>query len=161
MQFINTKQAYPLVFGIVLTLVGMGVWQKSNIQTVRAVPAPLPVVVAQSASPKISTRPHQGHDQIGTLRVSNQTEHPVRIILLLRGVVNGEPLSWDFAPGEGGKEGLQLSMPKDQIKIKSGDVIVAFATDGSRAYWGPSVVGDPNKISWQSDRREWNLIIQP
>jgi len=138
----------------------VGVWQKSN-QTARELPENLPVVVS-SPTVAASKPSSAGQGQKGTLRVGNYTEHPIRLVLLLRqkGQPSTEPLSWDFAPGEGGKDGLQLSMPKAPVYIKQGDVIMAFATDGSRTYWGPTVVGETNTLAWQRDRQEWNLIIQ-
>ena len=165
MQFINAKQAYPLILGMVISLVGVGLWQRLNPLPVREIPDRPTVVV-----PPLPTTPPQPTSipgaQQGALRVGNRTEHPVRIVLLsgkrrganLSGI---EPLNWDFAPSEGGTEGLLLSLPTSQVKVTQGDIIFAFATDGSRIYWGPNVVGQTISPFWDKDRREWSMVLQP
>jgi hypothetical protein len=92
--------------------------------------------------------------------VGNRTEHSVRVVVLSR-TLQIEPLNWDFAPGEGGREGLLLSLPNSKVRVDRGDVIVAFATDGSRAYWGPNVVGETEAPFWDGKRREWSMVLQP
>ncbi len=72
-----------------------------------------------------------------------------------------EPIHWDFAPGEGGQSGLLLSVPQGDVELRSGDVLVAFAQDGSRRYWGPYVVGQTQLPYWNEARSEWQLLIQP
>ncbi len=122
--------------------------------------------------------PQAQSDHSGSFRVGNQTEHPLRIALLPR-QVNGqkdgagskdlqatarydiEPIHWDFAPGEGGQAGLVLSLPQGDLQLEAGDVLVAFAQDGSRRYWGPYVVGQTQLPYWNLDRQEWQLLIQP
>ncbi|WP_019498496.1 hypothetical protein [Pseudanabaena sp. PCC 6802] len=165
MQFIDAKQAYPLILGMVISLVGVGLWQKLNPPTVREITSPLPVTVPPL--PTTSPRPARipGKQQ-GALRVGNRTEHSVRIVLLSgkrdRASWDGvEPVNWDFAPSEGGAEGLLLSLPNGQIEVAQGDIMFAFATDGSRLYWGPHVVGQTNSLVWNGDRREWNMILEP
>ena len=77
----------------------------------------------------------------GSLRVSNRSEHPVRVALLSKRQAEksyGKPAHWDFAPGEGGGKGLMLSLPEGKLQVKQGDILVVFAQDGSRRYWGPS-----------------------
>jgi hypothetical protein len=161
MQFINSKQAYPLILGIALSALAIGVWQKFSSQTERYLPQP-PVTIAQPApslnkSSKLAAIAGQG-----TLRVGNLTDHPIRVVVQARvNSAQSEPVNWDFAPGEGGTQGLQLSLPQDRVKLNKGDIIFAFATDGSRAYWGPNVVGESGSIAWQSDRREWSFILKP
>ncbi len=108
----------------------------------------------------------------GLLRVGNQSEHPIRIALLNRqngaktnlqksqkSSVPNEPVHWDFAPGEGGYQGLVLSIPQGDLSLQSGDVVVAFAQDGSRRYWGPFVVGETPLPFWNPKRSEWQLLI--
>ncbi|MFB2773311.1 hypothetical protein ACE1AT_29170 [Pelatocladus sp. BLCC-F211] len=103
----------------------------------------------------------------GSLRMSNQTEQPVRLALLARkaGVKSNSkenyavPAHWDFAPGEGSEKGLILSLPNNKIKIEKGDVLVAFAQDGSRRYWGPYVVGETPAPVWNPQKQEWELIL--
>jgi hypothetical protein len=111
--------------------------------------------------------------RLGALRVSNQTQHPVRVALLskqpqTRGMVAAKalkpdyspPAHWDFAPEEGAKRGLLLSLPHVDLKLQPGDVLVAFAEDGSRLYWGPYVVGETIAPIWDSQTAEWQLILQ-
>jgi hypothetical protein len=105
---------------------------------------------------------------LGALRISNQTDQPVRVALLATsaspsadGKPNyGEPAHWDFAPGEGSRQGLILSLPDGSLKLKKGDILVAFAQDGSRRYWGPYVVGQMPIPIWNSKTSEWQLILK-
>ncbi len=99
----------------------------------------------------------------GTLRVSNQTSQPVRLALLAR--QSGEskykvPAHWDFASKEGIEKGLILSLPNGNLTLDEGDILVAFAQDGSRRYWGPYVVGETNFPVWNSQRQEWEVIFK-
>lgn len=104
----------------------------------------------------------------GALRLSNQTNYPVRIAFLARRVgakstklpVNGKPAHWDFAPGEGGSKGLVLSLPEGFVKLEKGDILVAFAQDGSGRYWGPYIVGETASPVWNDSSSEWHLILQ-
>lgn len=105
----------------------------------------------------------------GTLRMSNQTDQPVRLALLSRkSAIKGAsartthdevPAHWDFAPGEGSEQGLILSLPESNLKLEKGDILVAFAQDGSRHYWGPYVVGETSVPKWNSQKQEWQLIL--
>ncbi|MBO3460695.1 hypothetical protein G7B40_025680 [Aetokthonos hydrillicola Thurmond2011] len=101
----------------------------------------------------------------GSLRISNQTEQPVRLALLERhlgrksSTKNDIPAHWDFAPKEGSEKGLVLSLPKGKLKLEKGDILVAFAQDGSRSYWGPYVVGETPLPSWSTEKAEWQLVI--
>ena len=107
----------------------------------------------------------------GTLRISNQTNQPVRLALLARqSVAKGSgtkytnydvPAHWDFAPQEGSEKGLILSLPQNNLKLEKGDILVAFAQDGSRRYWGPYVVGETQLPKWNSQNREWQLVLNP
>jgi len=100
----------------------------------------------------------------GILRVSNRSEHPVRVALLSKGQAEksyGKPAHWDFAPGEGGDKGLMLSLPEGKLKVKRGDIVVVFAQDGSRRYWGPYVAGETASPAWNGTAEEWQLILQP
>jgi hypothetical protein len=107
----------------------------------------------------------------GTLRISNQTDQPVRLALLARQSVGkgsaGEktnhdiPAHWDFAPQEGSNKGLMLSLPNGNLKLEKGDILVAFAQDGSRRYWGPYVVGETPLPTWNSQNQEWILVLAP
>jgi len=108
----------------------------------------------------------------GLLRVGNPTDHPVRVAVLLKkpSVKDSAdqnqtgyeaPAHWDFDPGEGSEKGLLLSLPNRQIKLKKGDILVAFAQDGSRRYWGPYVVGETSIPAWTPKVAEWRLTLQP
>jgi len=100
----------------------------------------------------------------GSLRVSNRSEHPVRVALLSKRQAEksyGKPAHWDFAPGEGGGKGLMLSLPEGKLQVKQGDILVVFAQDGSRRYWGPYVAGETASPAWNATAREWQLILQP
>jgi hypothetical protein len=113
----------------------------------------------------------------GMLRVGNLTEHPLRVALLLRRLgpektpsptsptpsksTYEPPAHWDFEPGEGAQKGLLLSLPNRKLKLKKGDILVAFAQDGSRRYWGPYVVGETSVPTWSSQFAEWELIVEP
>ena len=107
----------------------------------------------------------------GSLRMSNQTDQPVRLALLARQSVGkgsaGEktnydiPAHWDFAPQEGSDKGLMLSLPNGNLKLEKGDILVVFAQDGSRRYWGPYVVGETPLPTWNSQKQEWTLVLAP
>jgi len=100
----------------------------------------------------------------GSLRVSNRSEHPVRVALLSKQQAEksyGKPAHWDFAPGEGGGKGLMLSLPEGKLEVKQGDILVVFAQDGSRRYWGPYVAGETASPAWNATAGEWQLTLQP
>ncbi|NET38066.1 MAG: hypothetical protein F6K19_39725 [Cyanothece sp. SIO1E1] len=134
-----------------------------------AIPAPNP---AASNSPAASSN---AASDSGKLRVSNQTNHPIRIALLTQRPESGlitpstspadtqslydQPAHWDFAPAEGSRNGLLLSLPDLNLQLKTGDVLMAFAQDGSRLYWGPYVVGKTSLPTWNPQSSEWLLVI--
>ncbi|HTL89977.1 MAG TPA: hypothetical protein VL134_11290 [Leptolyngbya sp.] len=107
----------------------------------------------------------------GNLRIRNRSDHPVRIALLSRqpkqpNAKSGEPpkgfappAHWDFAPQEGSDSGLLVALPNRSIQLKRGDVVVAFAQDGSERYWGPFVVGETDRPDWNAQAAEWELIL--
>lgn len=129
----------------------------------------------------------------GTLRVGNQTQHPIRLALLQRNFSAAnhassdnanskpitaseqishpisdsgdfdpsEPIHWDFAPREGSYHGLLLSLPDGDLILNPGDVLVAFAQDGSQQYWGPYVVWETDFPRWNARYSEWQLLLQP
>lgn len=106
----------------------------------------------------------------GGLRVSNRSEHSVRVALLLKLPKASSPkvdlppyeppAHWDFAAGEGGQKGLIVSLPNRRINVKKGDVLVAFAQDGSQQYWGPYVINETPAPQWQEQTAEWELILE-
>ncbi|KAI9133250.1 hypothetical protein [Acaryochloris sp. CCMEE 5410] len=105
------------------------------------------------------------------LRISNQTQYPIRIVL--RSHLNPnhpsppnmphfkEPVHWDFAPQEGSIDGLKVSLPSGPMQLYQGDVLMAFALDGSQKYWGPYVVGDTQQPILEKMNAEWHLVIFP
>ncbi|MEN9201957.1 MAG: hypothetical protein Q6K80_04040 [Thermostichus sp. DG_1_6_bins_120] len=100
----------------------------------------------------------------GPFRVGNRTPYPIRLVILLRAgerLLNPETAHWDFAPGEGGSEGLVLSLGEDPLQIGPGDIVVAFTLDGSRRYWGPNVVGESLAPFWNAESGSWSMILQP
>lgn len=125
-----------------------------TIETPIASPSPSPNPIATAS-------PARG-DQVGSLRVSNRTTQPLRIALLAsNGESYQEPVQWDFAPEEGSDRGLKLSLPEGDLQVREGDVLVAFAQDGSRRYWGPYVISKTTQPSWKADSQEWQLVLQP
>ncbi|HEY9727310.1 MAG TPA: hypothetical protein V6D50_12750 [Chroococcales cyanobacterium] len=184
---------YPIfIFLGVLGLIGLGlgllqisIWiepqspdtsslpvlEPSSSPSVETAKQPSPVSPSMSstsptpvASPSKSPDPADVAAQQGGLRVSNLTEHPVRIALLAQKSSTktyGEPAHWDFAPMEGGTQGLILSLPQENLKLKKGDILVAFAQDGSRSYWGPYVVGETSSPVWDRRKTEWELMLKP
>ena len=72
-----------------------------------------------------------------------------------------QPTHWDFAPQEGSQTGLLLSLPQDDLRLRNGDVLVAFALDGSRRYWGPYVVGETAAPTQRTPSSEWTLVLEP
>ncbi|WP_414564506.1 MULTISPECIES: hypothetical protein [unclassified Anabaena] len=107
----------------------------------------------------------------GNLRMSNRTNQPVRLALLARQSqaknadnkhINYDvPAHWDFDPQEGSEKGLKLSLPNGNLKLEPGDIIIAFAQDGSRRYWGPYVVGETSLPEWNQQNQEWLLVLNP
>ncbi|WP_448572235.1 hypothetical protein [Trichothermofontia sp.] len=131
-----------------------------------ASPAPAAVVPSVPSAIAPATTP------LGSLRVSNRTDHPIRVALLTQQAQTettqddpaspyDEPVHWDFAPQEGSTSGLILSLPEQTLQLHPGDVLVAFAQDGSRRYWGPYVVGETPAPLWQPSEAEWQLILTP
>lgn len=141
---------------------------------------PAPVAVSPTA-PAVPVEPSEENSaiaQLGNLRVSNLTGHPVRVALLAQSPnttsasedtstestestdTYNEPVHWDFAPGEGSASGLLLSLPEGELQLQKGDILVVFAQDGSRQYWGPYVVGKTARPTWSSGTEEWQLIVQ-
>ncbi|MDM9583408.1 hypothetical protein [Nostoc sp. GT001] len=157
-------------------------WQTTSVLPEKGIPAslstpaPIPTNRVEHSSkentyPVLADRDKSasiGKDQ-GTLRMSNQTNQPVRLVLLARqSVAKGAskkqthydvPAHWDFAPEEGSEKGLVLSLPQNNLKLEKGDVLIAFAQDGSRRYWGPYIIGETQLPKWNSQNREWQLVL--
>lgn len=130
---------------------------------------PIPKAKPSAAKQELAQSSPQSPAIPGSLRISNQTEQPLRVALLARSGENstaanksdyGEPVHWDFAPGEGSSQGLVLSLPEGNLKLSKGDILVVFAQDGSRRYWGPYVVGATDAPIWNQKTSEWQLILR-
>jgi hypothetical protein len=134
--------------------------------------------VQQATSEVIASQPDPKAIALrqGNLRISNPTDYPVRIALLAKSSTKSKssqiaksatgssyesPAHWDFAPQEGSAKGLIVSLPDHILKVKPGDILVAFAQDGSRQYWGPYVVGETEFPIWNAKTGEWQVILQP
>jgi hypothetical protein len=103
----------------------------------------------------------------GGLRVQNRSPYPVRVVLLSRAVKkpldtqpqNAAPAHWDFAPWEGRLQGVLVVLAERTVRLKPGDIVVAFAQDGSRRYWGPFVVGETPEPQWDQEQEEWRMLL--
>jgi hypothetical protein len=128
------------------------------------VPSP-PPTSAPTAPPLALASDPITEGAIGSLRVSNQTKHPIRVALLSQTVGEStpyaQPAHWDFAPEEGRETGLPLSLPEKKLQLQPGDILVAFAQDGSQRYWGPYVVGKTKAPGWKAKGKEWQLVLRP
>ena len=136
-----------------------------------AIPTASPSVLPSVSTPQTSA---QNALQLGGLRISNQTDYPIRVVLLSQITTQptptpagkdtaaeyDEPIHWDFAPQEGNIQGLLLALPDRDLLLQAGDVLVAFAQDGSRRYWGPYVVGTSVIPQWNLQTKEWQLRVQ-
>jgi hypothetical protein len=133
-----------------------------------------PASIQPAASPKSTASPIATPSAVARaakdgLRVSNQSPNALRVVLLSHQSsksshsAQGErrPAHWDFAPGEGSQNGLLLSLPSEKLVLEPGDVLVAFALDGSRRYWGPYVVGETAAPLQSRSTLEWQLVLRP
>lgn len=153
-----------------LTQLYFSIWIEPSITAEKAPPVlevkpTMPVAIAKKSPPKAVD------PQSDILRISNQTQYPIRIVL--RSHLNPsqtvpanashfkEPVHWDFAPQEGSLEGLKVSVPAGRLQLSPGDVLMAFALDGSQKYWGPYIVGDTSQPIQKNPPSEWHLQIQP
>jgi hypothetical protein len=130
---------------------------------------PVIEVAPDLASPSASPAPSGLQAPLANgLRVRNTSAYAIRVVLMSQEEGQSTqsvnpyraPVHWDFAPQEGSKTGLLLSVPEGNLTLKPGDVLVAFALDGSRHYWGPYVVGKTRGLS-QSKASEWQLVLTP
>lgn len=137
-----------------------------------AVVTPPPPPVPERFKGSVSPRDKGLNDRIrtdptayrGPIRVANRSDHPVRVVLQqTQGAPTAavsEPVHWDFAPQEMGPQGLVLSLPNGQLQLQPQDVLVAFALDGSRLYWGPYQVGRDSQPHWNPQTQEWQLLLE-
>ncbi len=130
-------------------------------------PTPKPTSTPQVLASPSPKPPRPPKSLPNGLRVSNQSPTAVRVVLLsqqntlVKQKPYRPPAHWDFAPNEGSQGGLLLSLPEGNLKLASGDVLVAFALDGSRQYWGPYVVGKTSMPTKVSKSSEWQLKLRP
>ena len=111
----------------------------------------------------------------GKLRVGNRSEHPIRLAMRVKaekaqdGKYNEkvasplkyeQPAHWDFYAGEGGDRGLVVALPSRSVYLQRGDVVFAFAQDGSQRYWGPFIVGETDNPIWNDRSSEWQLVLE-
>ena len=126
--------------------------------------APDEVETSPVASPSTVPQP----PLVDGLRVRNLSPYPVRVVLMTQQAAQNKtssspyraPVHWDFDPHEGSNTGLLLSLPEGNFTLNRGDVLVAFALDGSRHYWGPYIVGKTKGLS-RSAASEWQFVIKP
>ncbi|HIK16239.1 MAG TPA: hypothetical protein IGS53_13280 [Leptolyngbyaceae cyanobacterium M33_DOE_097] len=131
--------------------------------------ADAPATVAAPAQPVVKKPSAQAiAAKRGLFRISNPTDYPVRVALLMRKPGKQKtadkfelPAHWDFAPQEGSLKGLIVSLPNKAVEVKPGDVITVFSQDGSRRYWGPYVVGETPIPEWNPQVGEWKLTLEP
>lgn len=107
-----------------------------------------------------SAAAESGNLRQGELRVGNKTPYPVRVIVT-KSDGSLEGAFWDFAPGEGGTEGIRLALGDKPVLMTDGDVITVFAVDGSRRYWGPNILGRTAAPFWDGKRRIWSTVLRP
>ena len=130
-----------------------------------------PETIGKTLSADNKPDPAMAAARQGTLRVSNRSSHPLRVALLSRQpkttnpklgeppAAGFSPVHWDFSPSEGSEKGLLVSLPDRTVTLKKGDVVVAFAQDGSQRYWGPYIVGETAQPVWASQSAEWELVL--
>jgi len=151
------------LMGIILTFFQVSVSFEQTQPEISSIPATenTPVIAATPVK-KLAysqvTAQSVAHE--GGLRVSNQTDQPLRVALLMRQASSSVPAHWDFAPQEGSEKGLSLSLPNSNLKLQKGDVLVAFAQGSSRRYWGPYIVGETPLPRWNPETSEWLFIIK-
>ncbi len=175
----KSKQNPAIKIALISAIAVFGLWMifrrfQIEVAFTSAPPDQAPVIQTEtgsaSKSPETSAKANAG--LAGNLRISNRSEHPVRIALRSRALKEsgsksditekafGAPAHWDFDPGEGSTGGLMVSLPDRAIKLKKGDVLVAFAQDGSQRYWGPYIVGETDQPNWNSQTNEWELTLE-
>lgn len=170
-----------LIGALLLSQLHINIWLESpDTQAGPLVIEPEPLPADSLVSPTPTAPPKSPQAIADGLRVSNQTDVPIRLVLLPRSAqtsnspnsagpgvpsrnlpVQPGAIHWDFAPMEGSTEGLILSMPNQNLKLESGDVLTAFALDGSKRYWGPYVVGATATPVRQGKPAEWGLVFKP
>lgn len=121
--------------------------------TVAASSTPSPAPTTAEQDPLVRS-------QRGPLRIGNRTPHPLRLVTLLRTgeqVITPKVAHWDFAPGEGSRSGLLLSLGEDPLHLQAGDIVFGHSLDGTGQYWGPYLLGDSRLPTWSSAQDLWIL----
>lgn len=157
---------------LLLTQLYFSIWIEPSVTVEKAPPVLEVQPTAPAVTPTPNPTPPQSIDpRTDILRISNQTQYPIRVVL--RSHLNPnhpspintphfkEPVHWDFAPQEGSIGGLKVSLPSGGLQLYKGDVLMAFALDGSQKYWGPYVVGDTRQPIRKDTASEWHLTISP
>lgn len=174
----------------VLTQLQFRLWIESPSDTEPPIlstrPTTAPTTPTTSPSPRAvaPSPPSPAQALKNGLRVSNQSDYALRVVLLSQSPAmsneaqtndaqtndaqtnsalkrDRKPAHWDFAPSEGSQEGLLLSLPSGKLTLERGDILVAFALDGSRRYWGPYVVGETTVPVQSPATDEWQMILRP
>ncbi|MDG2990759.1 hypothetical protein L3556_07425 [Candidatus Synechococcus calcipolaris G9] len=153
--------AIGIVGAVILSQLQISFWWEPNI-----VDAPTPLIEAEPTTTPTALPPPipPQEPQRDGLRVSNQTSYPLRIVLLNysdRSSQEEHTTHWDFAPMEGNIQGLLLSLPEGNLRLKSGDILMAFSLDGSKRYWGPYIIGESQQLQQDSQTQEWQLTLRP
>lgn len=163
----SKTEALSMVFAALVGGTAAFFLTQLSVEVESSSPAPSGPDLPPAPQQPVSTKPlpERSHQVLNQLRVSNRTSYPIRVVLLPRQEAKAQPynqpLHWDFAPAEGQKNGLLLSRPQGQLHLHDGDVLTAFALDGSRRYWGPYVVGQTVQPTPSSSGSEWHLLLQP
>jgi hypothetical protein len=187
MKEMNLKPNPAIKIALVSALLLLGGWlvlRRFEIEVGVTEPESVPVIKTNPSAngdrdrgtvPLPTTKPDVARavTRQGTLRISNRSTHPLRVALLSKqpkandtksGATSAArfeaPAHWDFAPSEGSEKGLLVSLPDRNITLKKGDVVVAFAQDGSQRYWGPYIVGETDRPTWNSQTAEWELVLE-
>ncbi|NJO71336.1 MAG: hypothetical protein HC825_05840 [Oscillatoriales cyanobacterium RM1_1_9] len=135
----------------------------SNIANIKNPESSVPLAAEPPSNSDSNLASDSAGNPVGKLQAGNQTQHPVRVVLQRRSGTSAqaEPVHWDFAPQEGRTKGLTLSLPDENLVLASGDILVVFAQDGSRRYWGPYIVDETSLPRWDNSTQTWELTIQP
>jgi len=92
--------------------------------------------------------------RLGSLRVGNPTPLPLKVLLTR---TDGSHQVWTLAPRQGQSEGQALT----NLAVAEGDLLLILATDGSRRYWGPNILGFTPAPFWDGKRRIWSTLVRP
>lgn len=188
-QVVKTSKVLPFIVtglvagigGFILSQLQISIWLEPSpsgngsppiIEVDQAASPPRPTDSNASPGPQSQLPPTLAPTAApNSLRVSNRTPKPLRVVLLAHQSPSSSPLAspsryeepvhWDFAPQEGSQQGLLLSLPDSDLRLSPGDVLLAFALDGSRRYWGPYVVGDTTVPTQQTEGSPWELVLEP